>query len=151
MKVHMPRINQATISGRLVKDPELFVTKTEKKHVVRFTLAVNERYKSKKDGQWKETTSYIPVVSWNGLAEAIHRNLKKGSGIVITESKLKSRTFETKDGHKPTVVELEARRAQFLTSDDTVADHAAESETPPDDHAEGDASSEQEAAAAEGV
>jgi len=127
MKVHMPHLNKNLLSGRLVRDPELYTTKTEKK-VTHFTLAVNKVYKDK-DGNRKETTSFIPVVAWNGAAEAICRNLKQGSGIIV-DGETTSRQYTTKDGSKRTAIEVHARRTEFLTSEDKVVEHLTEGEAP---------------------
>jgi single-strand DNA-binding protein len=97
--------------GRLTRDPELRFT-TKGAAVCRFDLAVNRRYKDT-TGEWKDDTSFIPVVVWREAAQRCGERLKKGSPVYV-EGRLKSKTWETKEGQKRSGIEVESLRVQFL-------------------------------------
>ena len=105
-----PEINQVACSGRLTRDPESRITQTGKLRVT-FDIAINLSYRDK-NGDWKQETSFIPVVSWDELAQAIDENLHKGSGVFLT-GRLRSRKFEGVNGSR-SVLEVVARTVQFL-------------------------------------
>lgn len=105
-------LNEVQLVGRLTRDPELKFT-TAGTALCRFDLAVNRRYKDTKTGEWKDDTSFIPIVVWRDAAQRCGDRLKKGSPAYV-EGRLKSRAWETKDGQKRTGLEVEARAVQFL-------------------------------------
>lgn len=105
------QLNSAQLVGRLTRDPELRFT-TSGLPVCRFDLAVNRRYKDK-TGEWKDDTSFIPVVVWREAGQRCGEKLKKGSPVFV-EGRLKSKSWETKDGQKRSGLEIEAQRVQFL-------------------------------------
>jgi single-strand DNA-binding protein len=106
------QLNNVQLIGRLTRDPELRFT-TAGTPMCRFDLAVNRRYKDTKSGEWKDDTSFIPVVVWREIAQRCGERLKKGSPAYI-EGRLRSRSWETKEGQKRTGIEVEARAVQFL-------------------------------------
>ncbi len=106
------QLNDVRMVGRLTRDPELRFT-TSGTPICRFDLAVNRRYKDTKSGEWKDDTSFIPVVVWREAAQRCGDRLKKGSPAYV-EGRLKSRSWETKEGQKRTGLEVEARAVQFL-------------------------------------
>src|SRR5262245_44663325 len=106
------QLNDVRLTGRLTRDPELKFT-TAGTALCRFDLAVNRRYKDTKTGEWKDDTSFIPVVVWRETAQRCGDRLKKGSPAYV-EGRLKSRSWETKEGQKRTGLEVEARAVQFL-------------------------------------
>lgn len=108
--LRFPEINQVGLSGRLTQDPELRMTETGKLRVT-FTLASNLNYKDR-NGEWQQDTTFIPVVVWDKLAEAVAHHLHRGSGIFLT-GRLKPRMLETSDGNR-TILEVVARNIQFL-------------------------------------
>jgi single-strand DNA-binding protein len=108
----MPNLNQVLLVGRLTRDPELRHT-AGGTPVTNFTLAINKRYRDP-SGELKEEASFINVVAWQKLAELCAENLRKGSPGLV-EGRLTSRSWETQDGQKVNVVEVRARRVQFLT------------------------------------
>lgn len=111
--VRLPEQNQVVLTGRLTRDPEIFVTPSGTAKCW-FSIAVNQNYKDKATGEWKELVSYIPVVVWRQAADRCKEKLQKGSPVHI-EGRLKSREYEDKKtGQKRSVVEVEARRVQFL-------------------------------------
>ncbi len=105
------QLNNISLVGRLTRDPELRFT-TAGTPLCRFDLAVNRRYKDK-TGEWKDDTSFIPVVVWREAGQRCGEKLKKGSPVFV-EGRLKSKSWETKDGQKRSGLEVDALRVQFL-------------------------------------
>ena len=107
----MPEINYVIVAGNLTKDP-IFRQTTNKTPVVNFSVASNRRYKDSSN-QWQEDVCYVGIVAWNRLAESCKDRLKKGSAVLI-DGELQSRSWKTDDGHNRSIVEIKARRIQFL-------------------------------------
>ena len=98
--------NQVTIVGNLVDDPELRYTPNGAA-VCKIRVAVNRRYKDE-SGQWKDgETSYFTVNAWRSLAENVAETMTRGSRAIIT-GRLLQRSWETQEGDKRTVIEIEA-------------------------------------------
>ncbi|MFM8999411.1 MAG: single-stranded DNA-binding protein [Actinomycetota bacterium] len=98
--------NQITIVGNLTDDPELRYTPNGAA-VVKFRVAVNRRYRDE-SGQWKDgDTSYFTVNAWRNLAENIAESLTRGTRVVVA-GRLQMRSWETAEGDKRSVVEIEA-------------------------------------------
>lgn len=89
--------NKVSLIGRLGAQPEI-VTFDTGKMLARFSIAVNDRYKSK-TGDWVETTQWHNINAWGKAAELVQQLLNKGQEVVI-EGKLVNRTYETKSGEK---------------------------------------------------
>jgi single-strand DNA-binding protein len=113
--LRMPDINSVMIVGNLIKDP-IFRQTTTGTPVANFTIASNRKYKDS-SGQVKEDVCFIGVVAWYKLAESCYENLKKGSAVLV-EGELQSRNWKTEDGFNRNVVEIKARRIQFLNRRD---------------------------------
>jgi single-strand DNA-binding protein len=94
-----------TITGNLTDDPELRYTPNGHA-VVGFRLAVTARVR---DGDtWRDgETSFVRVIVWRQLAEHVAESLTKGDRAVVI-GRLKSRSWETPEGDKRSVVEVEA-------------------------------------------
>ncbi len=107
----MPELNNVVIAGNLTKDP-IFRETSNNTPVVNFHIAANRRYKDS-DNQWQEDVCYVGVVAWNKLAESCRSRLAKGSAVLI-EGELQSRTFRTDSERSRTIVEIKAKRIQFL-------------------------------------
>ena len=107
----MPEINYVIVAGNLTKDPTFRQT-TNKTPVVNFSVASNRRYKDSSN-QWQEDVCYVGIVAWNRLAESCRDRLKKGSAVLV-DGELQSRSWKTDDGHNRSIVEIKARRIQFL-------------------------------------
>ena len=108
----MPEINSVVIAGNLTKDPVYRQTNSGGTPVVNFSIACNRRFRDS-NHQWQEDVCYVGVVAWNKLAESCRDNLKK-SAAVLVDGELQSRTWKAQDGSSRTVVEIKARRIQFL-------------------------------------
>lgn len=107
----MPELNSVIIAGNLTKDP-IFRQTTNGTPVVNFSIASNRRFRDKNE-EWKEDVCYVGIVAWNRLAESCRDKLKKGNAVLV-DGELQSRTFKTDDGSNRTIVEIKARRIQFL-------------------------------------
>jgi single-strand DNA-binding protein len=94
-----------TLTGNLTDDPELKFTPNGHP-VATFRLAVTARVK---DGDsWRDgDTSYFRVNVWRQLADHVTESLSKGDRAVVI-GRLKSRSWETPEGDKRSVVEVEA-------------------------------------------
>ncbi|MBK8551792.1 MAG: single-stranded DNA-binding protein [Ignavibacteria bacterium] len=115
----MPELNSVVIAGNLTKDP-IFRQTTSGTPVVNFSIASNRRFKDKNE-EWKEDVCYVGIVAWNRLADSCKDRLKKGNAVLV-DGELQSRTFKTEDGTNRTIVEIKARRIQFLNKRGSVAD-----------------------------
>src|SRR5471032_505301 len=110
-KLRLLQLNDVRLVGRLTRDPEVRYT-PKGVAVARLDLAVNRRYKDTM-GEWREEATFVPVTVWRESAERCRERLKKGSPIYV-EGRLKSTSWETKDGQKRSGLEVEAFRLQFL-------------------------------------
>src|SRR5512147_2059757 len=110
-ELKMPEINYVIVAGNLTKDP-VFRQTTNSTPVVNFSIASNRKYKDSSN-QWQEDVCYVGIVAWNKLAESCRDRLKKGSAVLV-DGELQSRTWKSEDGHNRSIVEIKARRIQFL-------------------------------------
>ncbi len=131
----MPNLNQVLMVGRLTRDPELRHT-AGGTPVANFTLALNRRFRDP-SGEFREEASFINIVAWQKLAELCGEYLKKGSPVLV-EGRLTSRSWETQDGQKMNVVEVRARRVQFLARPESGTGESEPREEPEDEGPTGD-------------
>ena len=110
-QLRLVQLNDVRLVGRLTRDPEVRYT-PKGQAVARLDLAVNRRYKDGM-GEWREDTTFVPITVWREAAERCRERLKKGSPIYV-EGRLRSTSWETKDGQKRSGMEVEAYRLQFL-------------------------------------
>ena len=97
--------NQTTIAGNLVETPELRFTNTGTP-VTNLRVAVTQRVQQ--DGEWRDgETSFFKVNVWRGQAEHLADSLSKGDRVMVT-GRLRQRTWETPEGEKRSVAEIEA-------------------------------------------
>ncbi len=117
--IKMPDLNNVIIAGNLTKDPVIRNT-TNGTPVANFTIACNRKFKDNV-GQWREDVCYIGVVAWYKLAETCKENLLRGSAVIV-DGELQSRSWKTENGHFRNIVEIKARRIQFLNKKETSED-----------------------------
>ena len=98
--------NSVTLVGNVTRDPELRYTAGGAAKVV-FGLAVNRRWQNRQTQEWEEQVSFFNVVAWREMAENVAESIAKGSRIVVT-GRLEQRSWETENGEKRTVVEVNA-------------------------------------------
>ncbi len=131
-EIKIPNMNLVIISGRLVQDPEIRFT-NQGKAISRFRMASTRPYRDASTGDWKEDTLFINVVTFGALAERCNQKLSKGSPVFI-EGRLQSRTFETQNGEKRSIVEIVGLRVQFLEKEKTEeVSVSPEEELPPEE------------------
>jgi len=95
-----------TVVGNLTGDPELRFTPSGAA-VANFTVASTPRAFDRQSNEWKDQeTLFMRCSVWSEAAENIAESLVRGNRVVVT-GRLKSRSYETKEGEKRTVVELE--------------------------------------------
>jgi single-strand DNA-binding protein len=109
--LRLPSLNRVLMAGRITRDPELRYTPSGTA-VCNLRLASSRRYKDR-SGEWKDDSTFINVVVWGKTAENCGEYLKKGSAVMV-EGRLQSRSWETEDGQKRSVVEINALRVEFL-------------------------------------
>ena len=95
-----------TIVGNLTADPELRFTPSGAA-VANFTVASTPRTFDRQSNEWKDgETLFMRCSIWRDAAENIAESLHRGTRVIVT-GRLKSRSYETKEGEKRTVIELE--------------------------------------------
>ena len=96
-----------TVVGNLTADPELRFTPSGAA-VANFTVASTPRIYDRQSGDWKDGEAlFLRCNIWREAAENVAESLTRGSRVILT-GRLKQRSFETKEGEKRTVVELDA-------------------------------------------
>ena len=104
-------LNNVQIIGNLGGTPEMKYINNED-HVVNFSVAVNERWKSR-DGEPQERTTWLRIVAFNGIGSACAEFLKRGSAVYV-EGRIQIREYEDKSGNVGTTVEVVASKVRFL-------------------------------------
>ena len=99
--------NTVTLVGNLTDDPELRFT-AQGASVANFRIAVSKRIRDPQTNEWKDgDTSFFRVNVWRQLAENVAESLTRGTRVIVTGT-LKMRQWETQEGEKRSVVEVEA-------------------------------------------
>jgi single-strand DNA-binding protein len=107
--------NKVIIIGNAGKDPEI-------RHldsgvaVVTLPVVTTERIKDR-NGEWREASEWHNVVFWRVLAESVEKYVRKGTQILV-EGKLRSRSWEDRDGQKKYTTEIVAETLKVLTRRD---------------------------------
>ena len=97
---------QITIAGNLVEDPELRYTQTGQA-VAKFRIASTPRFRDNASGEWKDGESLFLTCSvWRQAAENAAESLQRGMRVIVY-GRLKQRSYETKEGEKRTVYEVD--------------------------------------------
>ncbi len=97
---------QITIAGNLVDDPELRFTPAGQP-VAKFRIASTPRYLDKNTNEWKDGDSlFLTCNVWRQAAENVAESLTRGMRVIVS-GRLRQRSYETKEGEKRTVYEVE--------------------------------------------
>jgi single-strand DNA-binding protein len=97
---------QITIAGNLVDDPELRFTPSGQP-VARFRIASTPRFRDNASGEWKDGDSlFLTCNVWRQAAENVAESLQRGMRVIVS-GRLRQRSYETKEGEKRTVYEVE--------------------------------------------
>jgi len=95
-----------TVVGNLTADPELRFTPSGAA-VANFTVASTPRQFDRQSGEWKDGEAlFMRCNIWRQAAENVAETLTRGSRVIVS-GRLKQRSYETREGEKRTVVELE--------------------------------------------
>jgi len=98
--------NSITVVGNVTRDPELKFLNSGQA-AVRLSVAVNRRWQNKQTQEWEERVSYFEVQGYGALAENAANSLQKGARVIVT-GRLEQRSWETENGDKRSVVEINA-------------------------------------------
>ena len=97
---------QITLIGNLTNDPELRFTPSGAA-VAKFTVASTPRYMDRQTNEWKDgDTLFLQCQIWRQAAENVAESLTRGMRVIVS-GRLKQRSYETKEGEKRTVFEVE--------------------------------------------
>jgi single-strand DNA-binding protein len=97
---------QITIVGNLVDDPQLRYTPTGQA-VANFRVASTPRWQDRATGEWKDGDSlFLSCNVWRQAAENVAESLQRGMRVIV-QGRLRQRSYETKEGEKRTVYEIE--------------------------------------------
>ena len=107
----LPRLNKAFIAGRVTQDLELKYT-AKGSPVVRFTVAMDKRYKDESD-QWQTVPIYVDVVVWSNQAENICKQAHKGTAVLV-EGHIETRSYTDSNNVSRKVFEVIADYVQTL-------------------------------------
>jgi single-strand DNA-binding protein len=95
-----------TVVGNLTADPELRFTPSGAA-VANFTVASTPRIYDRQSGEWKDGEAlFLRCNIWREAAENVAESLTRGARVIV-QGRLKQRSFETREGEKRTVVEVE--------------------------------------------
>jgi single-strand DNA-binding protein len=95
-----------TVVGNLTNDPELRFTPSGAA-VASFTVASTPRTLDKSSNEWKDGDAlFLRCSVWRQAAENVAESLQKGARVIV-QGRLKQRSFETREGEKRTVIELD--------------------------------------------
>lgn len=109
----MASVNQATVIGYVGEAPKVNSTQQGRK-VASFAVATTEKgYTSKSGVQYPDRTEWHNIVLWGNLAEIAEKFLRKGSSVYI-QGKMRTRSYDDKNGIKRYVTEIEGEVMQML-------------------------------------
>ena len=101
-------MNKVFLSGNLTRDPEVRYSQSGKAFS-RMGIAINRRYKD------QEQTDFFNLVAWDKTAEFCGKYFRKGSRVLV-EGRLKSSSYENKDGVKVNTVDIWIDNIEFADS-----------------------------------
>jgi len=96
-----------TLVGFVAQDPNIRTTATGKQ-LTKVRVGTTPRYRDAGTGQWRDAeTSYYTITCWSRLADHVRASLHKGDPVIV-KGRLKTSTFEDKNGQMKTSVEITA-------------------------------------------
>ena len=114
-------MNKMIIIGNLGTDPEMRYTPNGQA-VTNFSVATNHRYTAA-DGERRDETEWFRVSAWGKLGELCNQYLVKGKKVYL-EGRLKSRSYETRDGETRFSIDIFASEVRFLDAAGARSDDA---------------------------
>jgi len=106
-------LNKVILIGRLGGKPELRYLPQKERAVARFSLATNERFIKPNTNETDIRAEWHRIVVWGKLAEFCEKYLTPGKQIYL-EGKLRTRTWQDKNGNKRSTTEIEAQNVILL-------------------------------------
>ncbi|ROO52542.1 single-strand binding protein [Micromonospora sp. Llam0] len=95
-----------TVIGNLTDDPELRFTPSGAA-VAKFRVASTPRFMDRASGEWKDGEPlFLSCTVWRQAAEHVAESLQRGARVIVS-GRLRQRSYETREGEKRTVIELE--------------------------------------------
>jgi single-strand DNA-binding protein len=119
----MSGVNKVILIGNLGKDPEVRYLEGGIA-VANFSIATTEVHKNR-SGDKVESTEWHNIVLWRGLAEVAEKLLKKGMQVYI-EGRLRTRTWDDKDGSKKRATEIVGENLTILGRKSAPGEHGSE-------------------------
>ncbi len=98
--------NTITVVGNITRDPELKFLNSGQA-AVRLSIAVNRRWQNRQTQEWEERVSYFEVTGYGSMAENAANSLTKGTRVIVN-GRLEQRSWETENGDKRSIVEINA-------------------------------------------
>ncbi len=98
--------NTVTIVGNITRDPELKFLNSGQA-AIRLSVAVNRRWQNRQTQEWEERVSYFDIAGYGPMAENAANSLSKGTRVMVT-GRLEQRSWETENGDKRSIVEINA-------------------------------------------
>jgi len=98
--------NAITVVGNVTRDPELKFLNSGQA-ALKLSIAVNRRWQNRQTQEWEERVSYFEIVGYGTMAENAANSLVKGSRVIVS-GRLEQRTWETENGDKRSIVEINA-------------------------------------------
>ncbi len=121
--LRMPNINQISLTGRLVQDPEFKITEGGTARLSG-RIAVNRPYRDR-DGQWQTEASFFNIVVWREFAESLADRLRKGTPVFLS-GRLRSFSWKDSEENPHSMVEVQVRTLQVLERSGSSADSQSE-------------------------
>jgi single-strand DNA-binding protein len=106
-------LNRVILIGNLGQNPEMKYLPQKERQVARFTLATNERFYNTATRETTKRTEWHKIVVWGKQAEFCEKYLATGK-MVLVEGKLRTRSWQDKEGNKRTTTEIEAENIVLL-------------------------------------
>ena len=124
----MRDVNKVILIGRVGKDPDVKTFDSGTKNAT-FSFATGESWKDR-DGNKQNSTEWHNIVAWRKPAEIVEKYVKKGDPLYI-EGKLRTRSYEDKDGNKRYITEIQLITLSMLGSRETSSRPPANESEPP--------------------
>lgn len=121
-------LNYCSFIGRLGRDPETRYNPSGDA-VTNFSIAVGEKWTDKASGDVKENVEWVRCVAWRKLAEICGEYLKTGSQVFVS-GRLKTRSWDDKEGIKRYSTEIIVSQMQMLSKPSASNDPEKQHEKP---------------------
>lgn len=112
-------VNKVILIGNVGRDPEVRNLDNNTK-VASFSIATSEVYNDRSTGERKEITDWHNIVAWRGLADVVDKYVQKGMKVYV-EGKLKTRSWQDKEGSTRYTTEIVIDDLSLLTRPDSTS------------------------------